>query len=208
MDDKDDPDIYYSLPQSEPVEIKIKRSRFIARSFPVKDEEQVKTHLTDLTRQEYKANHHCWAARFITGEERFSDDGEPGGSAGQPILQQLQGVGLVNSLIVVTRYFGGIKLGTGGLARAYSEVAGLLLQGTTPVKNILTNDIILQCAWMHQQTVFHFLEKYDARVVETTSTDDIRLNLRVRRSRMTALQEQLVTALRGQVTFTESGAAG
>ena len=208
MDDKDDPDIYYSLPLGTPVEIKIKRSRFIARCFPVKDEDSVKTCLKELTRQEYKANHHCWAARFVTGEERFNDDGEPSGTAGQPIMQQLQGESLLNSLIVVTRYFGGIKLGTGGLARAYSEATGLLLQSTTPVQNILTSDIILRCAWAHQQTVFHFLEKYDAMVVETTSTDDIRLKLRVRRSRIGALQEQMVTALRGQVTFTESGAAG
>ena len=205
MDDKDDPDIYYSLPPAEPVEIKIKRSRFIARCFPVKDEDIVKT---ELSRREYKANHHCWAARFVTGEERFNDDGEPGGTAGQPILQQLQAYSLLDSLIVVTRYFGGIKLGTGGLARAYSEAAGLLLQSTIPVQNILTSDIILQCAWSHQQTVYHLLEKYDARVVETTSTDDIRLSLRVRRSRLADLQKQMVTALRGQVTFTEPGAAG
>jgi uncharacterized YigZ family protein len=208
MDDKDDPDIYYSLPLAEPVELKIKRSRFIARSFPVADEDSVKTCLKELTRQEYKANHHCWAARFVNGEERFNDDGEPGGTAGQPILQQLQGMSLLDSLIVVTRYFGGIKLGTGGLARAYSDAAALLLQRTTPVHNILTSDIILQCAWSHQQTVFHFLEKYDARVVETNSTDDIRLKLRVRRSRVAGLQEQMVTALRGQVSFTQPGAAG
>ena len=96
---------------------KIKASRFIADIFPLKTEEEVSLLLTEVKKREYTANHHCFAWRIGVGDEevwRVSDDGEPAGTAGKPIYQTLVGANLTNVLAVVTRYFGGTKLGKGG----------------------------------------------------------------------------------------------
>ncbi len=103
----------------------VQRSRFIGRCFPVKDEGEALSFLAEIRKQNWDASHHCYAYRIgDTGSiARFSDDGEPGGTAGRPIMDVLTGKELVNTLIVVTRYFGGILLGAGGLVRAYSRSA-------------------------------------------------------------------------------------
>ncbi|MBL7033937.1 MAG: YigZ family protein [Candidatus Delongbacteria bacterium] len=202
MDSSEDPDIYYSLPLTAPVELKVKRSRFIARGFPAVNSSSIRNTVNELSRQEYKANHNCWAARLLTADEPFNDDGEPSGTAGIPILQVLRGARLQNSLVVVTRFFGGIKLGSGGLARAYGESTRLLLQSVTPLPNLLTDEIILHCAWNHKKTVYHLLGQYAVEVLTDSSQEEMRMRLQVRHSRLPHLQEELITALRGQVTFT------
>ena len=113
---------------------KVKGSRFIGEAFAAADDAAVAVCLSDLRRREPQATHWCWAARLgAPGERgdgatpRTSDDGEPAGSAGIPILREIERRGLSDALVVVTRYYGGTKLGTGGLARAYGEAAGLAL---------------------------------------------------------------------------------
>mgnify|MGYP000686528303 CR=1 FL=1 len=106
-------------------EIVEKKSRFIAQVFPVETEEEVATILEQMKKKYWDARHNCYA--FVLGEtsqiSRCSDDGEPSGTAGRPILEVINGKELTNILIVVTRYFGGTLLGTGGLVRAYSQSA-------------------------------------------------------------------------------------
>ena len=106
-------------------EIVEKKSRFIAHVFPVDSEEEAQNHIEDIRKQYWDARHNCHA--FVIGEHneisRCSDDGEPSGTAGRPILEVLTGQGIHNALVVVTRYFGGTLLGTGGLVRAYSQAA-------------------------------------------------------------------------------------
>ncbi|HLA62868.1 MAG TPA: YigZ family protein, partial [Rhodothermales bacterium] len=123
-----DSDRYPTLAASPaPVEPpKTKGSRFIGDAFPARSEAEVAACLERVRRREHTATHHCWAARLgvpgPTGygaRPRYSDDGEPGGSAGLPILREIDRRGLSDVLVVVTRYYGGTKLGTGGLARAY-----------------------------------------------------------------------------------------
>lgn len=119
-------------------EIVEKKSRFIAEVFPVETEEEAAEILGDIKKQSWDARHHCWA--YVIGEERvkerFSDDGEPGGTAGKPILEVIRGYELQNVLIVVTRYFGGILLGTGGLVRAYTQAAQAGIAASTLVTKI------------------------------------------------------------------------
>ena len=102
-----------------------KKSRFIGRCFPVETEDEAFAVIADVKKRHWDATHNCYA--FIVGEngltQRFSDDGEPSGTAGMPILDVIKQKGLTNTLIVVTRYFGGILLGAGGLVRAYSKAA-------------------------------------------------------------------------------------
>lgn len=106
-------------------EIIEKKSRFIANVLPVDTEEEAVSFISSIKKQYYDARHNCFA--YIIGKDipiiRFSDDGEPSGTAGKPILDVLQGEGLENVVVVVTRYFGGTLLGTGGLVRAYGKAA-------------------------------------------------------------------------------------
>ena len=100
-----------------------KRSRFIGRIWLVETEEEALSKIQEMKKQHYDATHNCWAYIIHSGAVRFSDDGEPGGTAGMPMLQVLQREGLNNVACVVTRYFGGILLGAGGLVRAYTKGA-------------------------------------------------------------------------------------
>ena len=100
-----------------------KKSRFIGRVWPVESEEEALEKIQQMKKQHYDATHNCWAYIIKDGAVRFSDDGEPGGTAGMPMLQVLQREGLFNIVCVVTRYFGGILLGAGGLVRAYTKGA-------------------------------------------------------------------------------------
>lgn len=100
-----------------------KKSRFIGRVWPVETEEEALAKIQEMRKQHYDATHNCWAYIIRDGAVRFSDDGEPGGTAGMPMLQVLQREGLNNIVCVVTRYFGGILLGAGGLVRAYTKGA-------------------------------------------------------------------------------------
>lgn len=115
---------YKSVKQCSEAEYTVNRSRFIGRCFPVDSEGAALCLLGDIRKKHWDATHNCFAYRI--GENaaaRFSDDGEPGGTAGKPIMDILTGRGLTNVLCVVTRYFGGILLGAGGLVRAYSKSA-------------------------------------------------------------------------------------
>ena len=100
-----------------------KKSHFIGRVWPVESEQEALEKIQQMKKQHYDATHNCWAYIIRDGAVRFSDDGEPGGTAGMPMLQVLQREGLYNIVCVVTRYFGGILLGAGGLTRAYSKGA-------------------------------------------------------------------------------------
>ena len=100
-----------------------KRSRFIAHVWPVETEEEARAHIEATKKKHYDARHNCWCYRLKNGIERYSDDGEPQGTAGQPMLNVFQREEIVNVCCVVTRYFGGILLGAGGLVRAYTESA-------------------------------------------------------------------------------------
>lgn len=106
-----------------------KKSRFLGILLACEREEEVKKFIEELKKTHKKATHICWACRMTTPFcERAVDDGEPSGTAGRPILSVMQKRNLQNSAIIIVRYFGGIKLGGGGLVRAYSNVAGMLLR--------------------------------------------------------------------------------
>ena len=116
-----------------------KRSRFIGRIWLVETEEEALSKIQEMKKQHYDATHNCWAYIIHGGAVRFSDDGEPGGTAGMPMLQVLQREGLNNAVCVVTRYFGGILLGAGGLVRAYTKGAKIAVDAAgTSIKRVWT----------------------------------------------------------------------
>lgn len=116
--------------QGADAEIVEKKSRFIGQIFPIHSEEEAQRIVNEIRKKHYDARHHCFA--YVLGEkneiERCSDDGEPSGTAGRPMLDLLVGAGVHDALAVVTRYFGGVLLGTGGLVRAYSAATKEALQ--------------------------------------------------------------------------------
>ena len=120
-------------------ETEVKKSKFIGQAFCLSSESQTQEILEGLRKKHRGANHNCYAyqAEGQTVTERFSDDGEPSGTAGMPILDVLRGAGIVNGLIVVTRYFGGTLLGTGGLVKAYTEAA----KGAVTAAGIIEKEI-------------------------------------------------------------------
>jgi len=123
----------YTLDQTERFEQEIRKSRFIAIACPVDTEAEAKARLAEVS--DPSANHNCWAWR-IGQAYRFSDDGEPSGTAGKPILQAIDGQALDRTLVVVTRWFGGILLGSGGLIRAYGGTAALCLRAAAKTEYV------------------------------------------------------------------------
>jgi len=121
-------DVYYTILQEGRDEFTISRSRFICRSAPVSTEEEALTYIDRIRKEHWDANHNVWAYVLGSQKERYSDDGEPKGTAGIPALEVIRKEGLRDALVVVTRYFGGIKLGAGGLTRAYAQGAKIALQ--------------------------------------------------------------------------------
>ncbi|MBV4359626.1 IMPACT family protein [Pinibacter aurantiacus] len=125
-----DQEFYYTIDKTAVAEYKDKGSKFIAYAFPIKDADEFKARLADLKKEHPKASHHCFAYRLgLDGNSfRVSDDGEPSGTAGKPILGQIDSKQLVNTLVVVVRYFGGTLLGVPGLINAYKTATSLVLQ--------------------------------------------------------------------------------
>ncbi|WP_343690367.1 YigZ family protein [Chitinophaga sp.] len=123
-------DVYFTIEKSATAEFKDRGSKFLAYAWPVKSVEQVKECLQDVKKEHPKATHHCFAYRLGTDGLQFraSDDGEPSGTAGKPILGQIDSKGLTDTLVVVVRYFGGTLLGAPGLINAYKMSASMVLQ--------------------------------------------------------------------------------
>ncbi|SDW45580.1 YigZ family protein [Paenibacillus sp. CF384] len=136
---------YKTLRQQASKEIVIKKSRFIGYGKPVTSEAEAIAYIEELKKLHWNASHNCSA--YVIGErdeiQKQSDDGEPSGTAGKPILEVIKHHGLKNVVIVVTRYFGGIMLGAGGLIRAYTDGAVAAIEAAEPIVNILHREVIV-----------------------------------------------------------------
>jgi uncharacterized YigZ family protein len=119
---------YYTLKRSATIEYTIRKSRFISLAQPVQSKEEVEQLLQAIRKQHPQANHHCYAYVINAQQQKASDDGEPQGTAGRPILDIIKAKQCIYTAVIVTRYFGGIKLGKGGLVRAYQQAAQLALE--------------------------------------------------------------------------------
>lgn len=124
-----------------------KKSRFIVRVWPVETEEEALEKIQAMKKAHYDATHNCWAYIIRGGAMRFSDDGEPGGTAGMPMVQVLQREGLYNVVCVVTRYFGGVLLGAGGLVRAYTRGAKIAVDAAGKSMKRVWTALYLPCPY-------------------------------------------------------------
>ncbi len=182
-------------------------SRFIATVAPAADEDAARALLAELRAEMPDATHHCSAWRIARpGIDRASDDGEPSGSAGRPILAQLSGRDLVNAVVIVTRYFGGTKLGVGGLVRAYGAAAGEALQHASVVPFVPRVEVRISHAYPDGPEVERVLAAWD---IEPSSTDydaEVTRIVRVPTDRYHAFLEALRDATRGQAQVASTDA--
>ena len=159
-------DYYNTIEQSSTAEFKDRGSRFIAYTFPIETVADFKEHLALVKKEHPKATHHCFAYRLgIDGNNfRVSDDGEPSGSAGKPILGQIDSKGATNVLIIVVRYFGGTLLGVPGLINAYKTAASLALQVTPVVPRPILINYRLSFDYTQMNEVMRVLKQFDCKV--------------------------------------------
>ena len=160
-------------------ELTEKKSRFIANVFYIKNEKEAEEKIAEVKKANRDARHNVYAYRLDTGVEKYSDDGEPSGTAGVPILDILRGEKLVNVLIVVTRYFGGILLGTGGLVRAYGGAAKLALQNTEKVEMKLCREYKIGLDYDTYNIFQYYCKNNDIKILETKFLDKIEVNVLV-----------------------------
>ena len=157
-----------------------KKSKFITRIYPVMEVAAASNILSEITKIEKGATHNCYAYRILTDgnvTERKSDDGEPGGTAGAPMLSVLAGNELINVLAVTTRYFGGIKLGTGGLSAAYKKGVVQVLKGCDIIPFRQTDMYILTFGFSEGRFVEYIIEKNGFTVTNKTYEDDVHWTL-------------------------------
>lgn len=171
-----------------------KRSKFIAIALPVTTLEQVKEHLDRLQKQYYDARHVCYA--YMLGPERTNfranDNGEPSGTAGKPILGQINSNELTDILMVVVRYFGGIKLGTSGLIVAYKAAAAEALASAEVVTRTVDEVVQFSFEYPMMNEVMRVVKEMEPKILEQGYDQDCLMTLQIRRSRMETLRQRLL----------------
>ena len=154
-----------------------KKSRFIGRIWPVETEEEALARIQEMKKKHYDATHNCWAYIIRDGAVRFSDDGEPGGTAGMPMLQVLQREGLFNAVCVVTRYFGGILLGAGGLVRAYTKGAKIAVDAAGKSMKRVWTVLYVPCPYSFYERVRLEVEAFGGIVRKADFGAEVELEL-------------------------------
>jgi uncharacterized YigZ family protein len=174
---------------------KEKKSKFLAFAYPVSREEEIKKHLNDLKKEYFDARHHCFA--YVLGINRdtyrFSDDNEPSGTAGKPILGQINSFKLTNILIVVVRYFGGTLLGTGGLIKAYSQAAADTLHNSIIVEKTLNTKFNISFDYEVMNNIMHIIKEENLEQLNQNFDLKCNIDISVRNSRVKIIQEKLLS---------------
>jgi uncharacterized YigZ family protein len=165
----------YKIKQSYENEIVINKSRFIGVIIPIDDDSKVKDILKDLNKKYPKATHYCYAY-VINKKEKSNDDGEPSGTAGRPILEVIKNYELQDVLVVVIRYFGGIKLGAGGLVRAYVNASKEVIDKSEQFLVVNHNLYSLEMDYSLYDPMNYYLQKQDGKIVDTSFDETIRID--------------------------------
>lgn len=189
--------------QSSSSQIKVKGSQFISHVFHAKEKEDAEKNYLDIRNKYSDATHNCFAYRIDLQQFRYSDDGEPSGTAGRPIYKIIEGNRLFKILIVVTRYYGGTKLGTGGLIRAYSEAAKTVLDTAKIItkKRYITIDIIT--SYKHINDLQNIVKKYHGHISHSEYTVNIKLRIQIPVSRFAGFKNDVNIILPGGINIIE-----
>lgn len=182
-----------------------KKSRFIGRIWPVETEEEALARIQEMKKKHYDATHNCWAYIIRDGAVRFSDDGEPGGTAGMPMLQVLQREGLYNVVCVVTRYFGGILLGAGGLVRAYTKGAKIAVDAAGKSMKRVWTVLYVPCPYSFYERVRLEAEGFGGIVRKADFGAEVELELLFPKAKTQEFLDRLTDMTAGTVESMEIG---
>jgi len=176
-------DTYLTLESPVTGRFRDRGSRFIAFAWPVESEEAVKERLSQLKKKYHDARHHCYAFRLGPEQElyKYSDGGEPSGTAGRPIYEQILSAGLFNVLIVVVRYFGGVLLGTGGLHNAYKLAARDAIEHARIIEKIIEKQLTLSFGYEHMNLVMQTVNREHLTIINQQFGDSCHIEIRVRK---------------------------
>ncbi len=186
---------YQTLSQPCTAVYEIKKSKFLAFAYPISDKEEIMFHVKQLRQLYPDARHHCLA--YILGDPKntihagFDDDGEPNGTAGRPMLNVLQHKTIGNVLVVVVRYFGGIKLGAGGLTRAYSTVVGLLVDKMDLVYFVAQTSLSLLADFADEAQVRYLVAQAQGEIVLVEYQQQVKLKIKLAQEKRTNFINQL-----------------
>ena len=198
---------FRTIKEDGQVQEEIKKSRFICHAKRVYSEEEARDFITAIKKEHYKATHNCSA--FIIGErseiKRTSDDGEPSGTAGVPMLGVLENHNLTNVCVVVTRYFGGIKLGAGGLIRAYAGSVALTVKEIGIVEIKEQAGIQIQMTYAQYQEYGNFLKEHNLMELETNFTDQVETMIFVDKENKEHIKSELIEFYNGKVIIVDKG---
>ncbi|OMD42711.1 MULTISPECIES: YigZ family protein [Paenibacillus] len=196
---------YRTVRSSGSKEVVIRKSRFIGHVMPVENEEEAMLFIEDIKKKHRDATHNCSA--YVIGErdeiQRQSDDGEPSGTAGKPILEVIRNQGVKNVAIVVTRYFGGIMLGAGGLIRAYTDGAVLALEAGEVITRVLRREVFVEIEYTWLGKVENELRGRGIQTGETLFTDKVTLLCLPRNDEGDAFMAWITDLTQGQALVTE-----
>ena len=182
-----------------------KKSRFIGRVWCVETEEEALQKIQEMKKQHYDASHNCWAYIIRDGAMRFSDDGEPGGTAGNPMMQVLQREKLFNIVCVVTRYFGGVLLGAGGLVRAYTKGAKIAIDAAgKSIKRVWTA-LYIPCPYNYYERMKLEVEAFGAVIRDTQFGSEVELEVLVAQPETQAFIDRITDMTAGTVETMELG---
>ncbi len=182
-----------------------KKSHFIGRLWPVETEEAALEKIQQMKKQHYDATHNCWAYIIKDGAVRFSDDGEPGGTAGMPMLQVLQREGLYNVVCVVTRYFGGILLGAGGLVRAYTKGAKIAVDAAGKSMKRVWTALYVPCPYSFYERVKLEVAAWEGVIRDTQFGAEVELEILMPEAKAQPFLEKLTDLSAGALEGMETG---
>jgi uncharacterized YigZ family protein len=184
-------------------EIEEKKSRFICHIFKIKSEEEAEEYITAVKKKYWDARHNCYA--YVTGDkgqiQRFSDDGEPQGTAGKPMLDILNSYGLTDCLLVVTRYFGGTLLGTGGLIRAYTKSTQEGIKESMVIEKCLGVMLSLTCDYTTSGKIQYLTATEHIPVLDTVYTDNVTFEMIVPVEEVGSVEKKFMEASMGKAVL-------
>lgn len=178
-------DVYRTISKPSPeVLFKVKNSKFFGYAFPVLKVDEIKIHIETLKKQHHAARHWCYAYQLGTDKIIFraNDDGEPNNSAGMPIYGQIQSYHLTNVLIVVVRYFGGIKLGVGGLVNAYKTSSQMVLDASDIIERTINKEYLIKFDYKYMDKVMRLIKEHNLTVVSQKLELDCEIHVSVRKN--------------------------
>ena len=181
-----------------------KKSRFIGRVWPVETEEEALAKIAEMKKQHYDATHNCWAYVLKSGAMRFSDDGEPGGTAGNPMMQVLQKENIFNVVCVVTRYFGGTLLGAGGLVRAYTKGAKIAIDAAGKSMKRVWSVLYIPCPYTFYERVKLETEAFGGVIRDTQFGAEVELEILVAQPQAQAFLDKILDMTSGTVEGMET----